>query len=430
MSSLLKEIDSPQFSAEVLDAPLAVVDFYSDECPPCEALAPKFEALAELYGNRISFVKMFRQKNRDLATSMGVTSSPSLLFFQGGKRVGPHLTGGIRRSDIQAQLDSMLPVEEVKAIHGRQKEQASTCEILILGAGPAGLTAAIYAAQAKRNTIVVDPSLAGGQISATHAVSNYPGFVDPVPGWKLAHDMSAQARAAGAQFRQAAEITRVDLQAKEILVDGHESIRAQKIILAMGASPRPLGVPGEKELMGKGLSTCATCDGKYYQDKDIIVVGGGDSALEESLFLTTFARSVTILYRGTRDGLRAQAGIRDRALAHPKITFRFRQHIREFMKGADGLLVRVWDEAGQQEEVLATDGVFLFIGMTPNLVDLDPALVLAEGGYIRTDNLQHTSIPDVFAVGDLTLKPFRQITIAAAEGTIAGIQAAKELMES
>lgn len=424
MHEKIREIEADAFQTEVLDKPLAVVDFYSDECPPCEALAPKFEGLAALYGNDVAFVKVFRQKNRALAESLGVRGSPTVLFFKRGERIGPTLSGGIKKSVLQAQLDTMVGEERAAAIRSLETKSVTTCDVLVVGAGPAGMTAALYAAQARKRVIVVDGSLAGGAMGSTDKIANYPGFPKPVPGWMLAEHFREQAASAGVQWRLASEITRIDLVAKEVVVDRLETIRAAKIVLAMGTSPRPLEVPGEKELLGKGLSTCATCDAKYMGGKDVAVIGGGDAALEESQLIAQFADSVTIVHR--RGEFRAKTQLVEEARANPKIRFLLDTRPTSFAK--DGESIRVGLESvptGERQE-MSFGGVFLFVGMLPNL-DLvgHEALEKDEDGNVKVDEWRRTSLSGVYAVGDLVKKPVKQVTMAVADGTVAGIHAAR-----
>ena len=181
----MKEINSSEFEKDVLQAGKVVLDFYSSECPPCEALASKFEDLSRLYGNDVKFIKIFRQQNRELAEKLGVKSSPTLLFYDNGKEVAERLTGGIKRSDIIKNLDSMLPADKVKEIKAKIKPSVSEFDVIILGAGPGGLTAGLYLCQSKVNTVLIDIALPGGQVSTTHEVSNYPGFIEPQAGYML-----------------------------------------------------------------------------------------------------------------------------------------------------------------------------------------------------------------------------------------------------
>jgi thioredoxin reductase (NADPH) len=426
MSDHIQYITSEDFETEVLKGGNVALDFYSTECPPCEALAAKFEPLSEIYGNDVKFIKIFRQENRELAKRLGVSSSPTLLFFRNGDRVGEQLTGGIKRSAIVRNLELLLTKERAEELRSQSKPLTTECDVIILGAGPAGLATAIYTAQAKLKTLVVDRELPGGQVKVTHLVSNYPGFSEPITGYELMHHMSEQAKAAGAQFRTAVDITEVDLPGKRIVVDGIETIRAKKIIIATGSSPRVLGVKGEREYRGQGISYCATCDAKYYEGKDVVVIGGGNSAIEESLFITKFARSVTIVHQF--DKLQANKTAQEKAFANPKIKFVFEHEPREFVKeGTSVRKVVVEDLRTKQLKTIECDGVFVFAGMTPNLEDFATSFELDQWGYIKTDANAHTSIRDVYAVGDVASKAFRQITTAVSDGTIAAITVSKEL---
>lgn len=422
----ITEINADQFQSEVLEAPLAIVDFYSDECPPCEVLATKFEPLSELYGDKIKFVKIFRQKNRELAVSLGVTGSPTLLFYKNGQIVGERLSGGVQRSTIQKNLDALLPPEQTREIHGKVRPKDTEADVLILGGGPAGLTAGIYLAQAHLKTIVVDPALPGGYVATTDQVSNYPGFIQAQKGYMLSHQMSEQAKANGVEFRAAVEIDEVDLENKSVRVDGFETIQAKKLIIATGSDPKPLGVPGEKEYRGHGISYCATCDAKYYDDKDVVVIGGGNSAVEESLLIAKFARSVTIVHRSSH--LRANKEAQAKAAAEPKIRFLLDTQVQEIKKYAPyemGVVVK--DNPTGDVTELKTHGVFIFIGFLPNTQLFDGQVKTDAWGYIEADSHMRTNLPGVYSAGDVNAKPYRQITTAVSDGTIAAIGVTKEM---
>ncbi|MBN2442845.1 MAG: FAD-dependent oxidoreductase [Spirochaetales bacterium] len=428
MSEKIKYIDTDQYDKEVLAGGKVVLDFYSTECPPCEALAAKYEQLSLMYGEDIKFLKIFRQENRALAEKLGVSGSPTVLFYNNGERTGDVLTGGIKRSELIKNLDALLPEERITAIKAGIKPRETTCDLLILGGGPAGLTAGIYAAQAKINVLLVDIALTGGQVKTTHMVSNYPGFKEPQPGYMLMHYMQEQAVAAGVEFRQAVDVTSINLQKKEILIDNYETIRAKKIIIATGSSPKPLGLPGEKEYRGKGISYCATCDAKYYEGKEIILIGGGNSAIEEALFIARFASKITIVHQFAV--LQANKVAQEKAFANEKINFLFEHEPRAFIKRDNGDMAVVVENLKTGERTtLETRGVFVFAGMQPNLDGIkgNNDLAYDKWGYIQVDDLMHTNIPDVFAAGDVASKPLRQITIATSEGTIAAVQAAREL---
>lgn len=421
----MKEISSSEFESEVLKGGKVVLDFYSTECPPCEAVAPKFEGLAKLYGNDIKFVKMFRQQNKDVAEKYGVKSSPTLLFFDNGKQVGNTLTGGIKRSDIIHQLDNLLPVNRVKEINSLIKSSVSEFDVLILGAGPGGLTAGLYLCQSKVNTVLIDIALPGGHVSTTHEVSNYPGFIDPQPGYLLSHNMSEQTKLCGTAYKVAVDVTKIDLAKKEVVVDEFETIRAKKIIIATGTSPNLMGIPGERELKGKGISYCATCDAKYYVDKDVVVIGGGNSAVEEADFISKFASKITIVHQF--DAFTANKQAQEKLFANPKISTLFEHEPRAFYREGDKLVTEVEDLKTNSRIKLSSDGVFIFIGMKPNIELFRDKLQLDNWGYIKTDEDMRTSLPDVYAVGDVISKKYRQITTAVADGTIAAISIAKEL---
>ena len=426
MSAKIRYINSIEYETEVLNAKKVVLDFYSSECPPCEALASKFEGLSEIYGDDITFLKIFRQENRELAEKLSVKSSPTLIFYDNGNEVGTRYSGGIKRSDIIYNLELLISKERASELKSKIKPVATECDIAILGGGPAGLAAGIYAAQAKLKTIIIDKELPGGQVKITHQVSNYPGFIEPVSGYMLMHYMSEQAGKAGVIFKSAVDITKIDLQNKEILIDGYETIRAKKIILATGASPRPLNIKGEKEYKGQGISYCATCDAKNYEGKDVLVIGGGNSAIEESLFITKFANKVTIIHQF--DKLQANKAAQEKVFANPKINFLFEHEPREFVK-IDNSVKKVIVEDLKTHELkeIGCDGVFVFVGMKPNLEDMEKSFELDQYGYIKVDSNMRTNIMDVFAVGDLISKNFRQITTAVSDGTIAAIALTKDL---
>ena len=335
----MKEINSTEFDPEVLQGGKVILDFYSTECPPCEALASKFEDLSKLYGKDIKFLKIFRQQNRDLADKLGVKSSPTLLFFNEGKEIGQRLTGGIKRSDIIHNLDLMLPDDRLKEIKSKIKPSVSEYDVIILGAGPGGLTAGLYLCQSKINTVLVDIALPGGQVSTTHEVSNYPGFIEPQAGYMLSHNMSEQTKLCGTVYKVAVDITKVDLEKKEVVIDEFETIRAKKIVIATGTTPNSTGASGEKELKGKGISYCATCDAKYFDNKEVVVIGGGNSAVEESDFISRFASKVTIVHQF--DKFTANKKAQDKVFANPKMNFIFNSEPRAFEKDGDKMVTEI-----------------------------------------------------------------------------------------
>lgn len=422
---IMKEVSAKEFKQEVLNGAKVVIDFYSTECPPCEALASKFENLSELYGDEIKFIKIFRQENRELAESLKVNSSPTLLFYNNGELVGEKLTGGIKRSEIIRNLDALITKEKAAEIRSKIKPHISEYDTLILGGGPGGLTAGLYLCQAKVNTVLVDIMLPGGQISTTHKISNYPGFIEPQPGFMLAHYMSEQTKICGAKYKVAVDVTKVDLKNKSIVVDEFETIKAKKIILATGASPKYLNVPGEKELKGNGISYCATCDAKYFHDKEVIIIGGGNTAIEEADFISKFSRKVTIIHQFTE--LQANKEAQEKAFDNKKINFVFDTEPRGFEKNGNIIKVDVENIKTGKISVMETDGVFVFAGMKPNTDLFGNTLETDEYGYIKANEDMLTNIDGIYAVGDVRSKKYRQITTAVADGTIAAISVTKKI---
>jgi thioredoxin reductase (NADPH) len=421
----MKEITAQEFNDEVLKGGKVVVDFYSTECPPCEALASKFEELSSLYGKDIKFLKIYRQKNRELAEQLGVKSSPTLIFYGDGKETGERLAGGIKRKDIIRNLDLMLPNARLKEIRAMIKPSVSEYDVIILGAGPGGLTAGLYLCQSKINTVLIDIALPGGQVSTTHEVSNYPGFIQPQAGYMLSHNMSEQTKLCGTVYKVAVDVTKVDLEKKEIVIDEFETIRAKKIVIATGTTPNTTGATGEKALKGKGISYCATCESKYFDGKEVVVIGGGNSAVEESDFISRFASKVTIVHQF--DKFTANKKAQDKIFANPKMNVLFNSEPRAFIKDGDKMITEIENLITRERTNLVSDGVFIFIGMKPNVELFREALQLDQWGYIKSDENMMTSLSDVYAVGDVISKKYRQITTAVADGTIAAMAIAREL---
>ncbi|MGC8874363.1 MAG: thioredoxin-disulfide reductase [Chloroflexia bacterium] len=300
-------------------------------------------------------------------------------------------------------------------------------DVIILGSGPAGLTAAIYAARARRSTLVLAGSSLGGQAAITDMVENYPGFPEGIHGAELTQRMQQQAERFGAQV-ELDEATAVDLSQHPFRVTAYGGeYEARALVIATGASPRKLGVPGEKEFTGRGVSYCATCDGFFFRGKEVAVVGGGNSAVEEALFLTRFADRVYIIHR--RNRLRADAIVQERALANDKIKIVWEHQVAEILGEQSVTGVRICHCQTHEERVLPVAGVFVYIGMVPNTQLFQGQLELNEWGYIVTDAAQHTNVPGVFAAGDVQELYLPQIATAVGSGARAAMEADRFLAE-
>ncbi len=294
-------------------------------------------------------------------------------------------------------------------------------KVLVLGSGPAGLSAALYAARAELEPVVLTGTELGGQAALTHTIENYPGFPDGVGGAELGELFQKQAERFGAKV-EFDTANAVDLSQRpfRVTTDNGQYL-ADALIIATGARPNHLEIPGEYELTGKGVSYCATCDGWFFKDKKVVVVGGGDSALEEGLFLTRFATSVTIVHR--RDTLRAGKVLQNRAFNNPKVNFVWNTVLTEIVGSDKVTAVKTKNVLTGEEGQIETDGVFIFIGHTPNTQMFQGQLEMDEGGYILSNHLMETNIPGVFVAGEVADSHFRQVVTSAGMGAAAAIQA-------
>ncbi len=310
---------------------------------------------------------------------------------------------------------------------GSTGEKEQTYDVVIVGGGPAGLTAGIYAGRSGLKTVIVEKGLPGGQIAQTDEVENYPGFPEGISGPELANRMAEQAKKFGAEIVMD-EVTGLEVQDDGFLVKGFEkNYKAKSVIIATGANPKKLGVPGEEKFYGRGVSTCATCDGFFYRDKEVVVVGGGDAAVEEGIYLTKFAKKVTIIHR--RDELRANKVAQQRAFANPKIEFLWSHVVTEILGEDQVSGVRVRNLKTGEEYVYPTDGVFVFIGSVPNTEFLKGVVELRPDGYIAVRDEIYTSVPGIFAAGDVADPIYKQLATSVGAGTRAAMTAEKWLAE-
>lgn len=301
-------------------------------------------------------------------------------------------------------------------------------DVAIIGAGPAGLSAALYAGRAKLSTVVIEQGVSGGQAATTHWIENYPGFPEGISGPELMQRMEEQARKFDAEFIYTAvsSVSR-DGKGRLSVVSGEGELTAGAVIVATGTLPESLGVPGEDKLRGVGVSYCATCDGPFFRQKEVLIVGGGDSAIVEALFLTKFASRVTVVHR--RGELRATKVLQDDAFSNPKIEFRWHSVVSEVLgeSKVEGVVLR--DVRTGDTRLVEADGIFVAIGSRPDTRFIETMAETDERGYVLTDDRMRTSTPGLFAAGDVRAKSLRQVVTAVNDGAIAAVEAEKHLSE-
>ena len=303
-------------------------------------------------------------------------------------------------------------------------------DVAVIGGGPAGLTAGIYAGRGQLSTVILEKGLPGGQIAQTQEVENYPGFPDVVSGPELSERMVKQAEKFGADILME-EVSQLEQKPEGgFVVHGYDAeYHAKSVIIATGANPRRLGVPGEDEFYGRGVSTCATCDGFFYRDKEVVVVGGGDAAVEEGMFLTKFAAKVTIIHR--RDELRANKEAQKRAFDNPKMHWVWDTVVEEVLGENDQVTgVRTKNVKTGEESVLNADGVFIYVGHIPNTEFLSGIVKLNDHGYVDVKDEIYTNVEGIFAAGDVSDEVYRQLSTSVGAGTRAAMTAERWLAEN
>ncbi len=299
-------------------------------------------------------------------------------------------------------------------------------DVIIIGAGPAGMTAAVYTSRANLSTLMIERGVPGGQMANTEEVENYPGY-EHILGPELSTKMFDHAKKFGAEYAYGDIKKIIDGKEYKTVDAGSKQYKARTIIITTGAQYKKIGVPGENELGGRGVSYCAVCDGAFFKEKDLVVIGGGDSAVEEGVYLTRFAKKVTIVHR--RDELRAQKILQDRAFANEKVDFIWNHTLKEIhdKDGKVGSVTLVSTENGEEQE-LPVDGVFIYIGMLPLTKPFLDLGITNEEGYIVTNEKMETNVPGIYAAGDVREKMLRQIVTATGDGSIAA-QAAQHFIE-
>lgn len=305
-------------------------------------------------------------------------------------------------------------------------ESEKIYDVIIIGAGPAGLTAAVYTSRANLSTLMLERGIPGGQMANTEAIENYPGF-ETILGPDLSKKMYDHAKLFGAEYAYGDVTDVIDGVAYKTIIAGKKEYKARAIIITTGAEYRKMEVPGEKELTGRGVSYCAVCDGAFFKNKEIVVIGGGDSAVEEGAYLTRFADKVTIIHR--REELRAQKILQERAFSNDKIDFIWNSTVKQ-VNEKDGKIgsVTLVSTVDGTEKVMETEGMFVYIGMDPLTAPFEKLGILDDNGYILTNEDMETTVPGIYAAGDVRQKMLRQVVTATGDGSIAA-QASQKYIE-
>ncbi len=404
----ITEINTEQFN-DIKKSKYLLLDFYSDECPNCDKLKPILEELNEYFDDSILFAKIFRQKNRSFAESFEVRSSPTVLFFVDGE-LKFRMSGDIPKSELKDNILRYVP-NDIK-VKETSATKSDVYDLIIIGGGPAGLTAAVYSARYKLNQMIITREV-GGLAATAHKICNFPSY-EAISGFELMQKMHAQVEALEVPitYTGVESITKID-NYFEVLTDNGNVLTARKIICAGGTEHNKLNVKGEQEFLGLGVSYCATCDGAFYKNKTVAVIGGSDAALTAALLLAEFANKVYIIYRKEKF-FRAEPAWVEQVEKNTKIEPIFSEEVTEILGEKSVHSVKL--KSGKE---IKLDGVFIEIGSTPKTELLKKLGLQYEHGYIIIDSKQETTVNGFYAAGDITNTELKQIVTAASQGAIA-----------
>ncbi len=410
-------INHEQFDRLIAGEKPVLVDFWAPWCTYCRRISDAYDRIAQEYADQLEVVKINIDDNEALAMQEKIEIIPTLVLYRGGKAAGS-IVAPESKAMIEAFIGDLLPQEKAE-------EDRHIYDMAIIGGGPGGYTAALYAARSGLDTLVIEKLSAGGQMAQTHQIDNYPGFEDGVDGYELAQSMQRQAHRFGAKTLYA-EVSHVDLAADVKRIETNEgAVHSRTVVLSTGAGPRELGLPEEKELAGRGVAYCAACDGMMYKGKTVVVVGGGNSAAADALILSRIAEKVILVHR--RDTLRATKVYHDPLKNAENVEFRWNSVVQVIEHGDRVTGVRLRNVVSGEETSVACDGVFVSVGRKPASQLAQGQLELDPNGYIIAGESTHTSLPGVYAVGDVRTKALRQVVTAVADGAMA-VHAAEEYL--
>ena len=401
-------INEQQLHELVKSGKTLLVDFWAPWCGDCRRIEKPYDQIADEYADVLTAVKINVDEIEGIRQREDIRRIPTLRLYIGGEAKG-QIVEPPAKADIDEFLAGILPDRQRHA-------DEHIRDMIIIGGGPGGYTAALYAARAGLDALVLERLSAGGQMALTHQIDNYPGFVEGVGGFELGMQMQQQAERFGAKTLNAL-VQRVDLTANPKVIETSEGVfRARTVVLATGANPRELGLPHEKELLGRGVAYCAACDGMFYKGKTVVVVGGGNSAAADALLLSRIVDRVIVVHR--RDTLRAEKISREPLMQAGNVEFRWNSVVTELLHDEVVTGVRIRDVQTGEETEIECGGVFVSIGRKPATELVEGQLAL-DSGYIVAGETTETSIPGVYAVGDVRTKLLRQVVTAVADGAVA-----------
>ena len=393
--NLTKETFKQQISE--VDKPV-IVDFWAPWCTYCRRIAPAFDKIASQQEDKLIFAKLDIDDAAEIAEEYGVDTIPTLIIFKNGE-----VFGSIVAPDSKAKIEAFI--------------EEKIYDVVIIGGGPGGYTSALYCARAGLSTMVLEKLSAGGQMALTSQIDNYPGFEEGIDGFSLAEKMEQGAERFGAET-ELAEVLSVDFSNDIKIVESSEgTFKAKTVIIATGAVPRELGVPGEKELVGRGVGYCATCDGMFYRNKTVMVVGGGNTAAADAMTLSRICEKVILVHR--RDSLRATKVYHKQLEETENIEFYWNTTVSEFLYEKKLTGAKLHNVKTGEDTEISVDGAFISIGRKPASELFEGILDMDEAGYIVADESTRTNIPGVFAIGDVRTKALRQVVTAVADGATA-----------
>ena len=388
-----------------------MVEFSAPWCVYCRRLAPALESVAEEYRDTLVFGAVNIDDDPELAQSEKIEVVPTLLIYQNGQ-----VLGSIVAPESRAQLVAFIE----ETLQHREQEANITehiYDMIVVGGGPGGYTAALYAARAGLDTVILEKLSAGGQMALTEQIDNYPGFEDGIDGFSLGEKMKRGTERFGVETKLA-EVLSLDLSGTVKKAETSEGpLFARIIVLATGAGPRELGIEGEQELIGKGVNYCAACDGMFYKNKTVVIAGGGNTAAADALILSRICKKVIVVHR--RDTLRATKIYHEPLMKAENVEFRWDSEIIELLHDEKVIGIRLRNVKTGEETTLACDGVFVSIGRKPSSELVKDQVKVDPAGYIIADESTRTNIPGVFAVGDVRTKALRQVVTAVADGATA-----------